>query len=428
MTQHDEDDIPQEQPTDDRPFNPFRAPKTAKAQGVVADVLGQLQSYERHKGLRQRQRKPSDQATLETTVAALVCDLMHRFITKPSGWVSVSLSNQDLGRASRYRAAAMNKALPTIIKRLAEPEMTFIEMEIGHLGYFGPARRTVIKAGSRLLTRLQDHGIGLDDLTQSMGQEVIILKQSKADYWDEGGLVEYDDTDQTRQYRDEMQTINAWLAQADIQFDGGPAVDDTDRLLRRYFSRGSFQSGGRLFGGFWQHLPKWQRHKGLLIDGEEVATLDFGQMAPRILYGMAGLSAPDQDAYLLPGLEVHRKGVKKVMNALLFADKPLTRFPANTKTLFPSRMPFAQVVESLRQAHAPISPLFGSGIGHQVQFVESEILVDVLLAMKAEGIIGLPVHDAVIVARSSIPQVSRIMLEVFKTHTGVEGMVSEEGD
>ena len=184
--------------------------------------------------------------------------------------------------------------------------MTFIEMEIGHLGYFGPARRTVIKAGSRLLTRLQDHGIGLDDLTQSMGQEVIILKQSKADYWDEGGLVEYDDTDQTRQYRDEMQTINAWLAQADIQFDGGPAVDDTDRLLRRYFSRGSFQSGGRLFGGFWQHLPKWQRHKSLLIDGEEVATLDFGQMAPRILYGMAGLSAPDQDAYLLPGLEVHR--------------------------------------------------------------------------------------------------------------------------
>jgi hypothetical protein len=308
--------------------------------------------------------------------------------------------------------------------------MAFIEMEIGYQGYFGPARRTVIKAGPRLLTRLHDHGIGLDDLTQSMGQEVIILKQAKGDYWDEGGLVEYDDTDQTRQYRDEVQAINAWLAQTDIQFDpmdGGPAVDDTDRLLRRYFSQGSFQSGGRLFGGFWQPLPKWQRHKGLLIDGEEVTTLDFGQMTPRILYGMTGVPAPATDAYLLPGLEAHRNGVKKVMNALLFADKPLTRFPANTKKLFPSRMPFAQVVEALRQAHAPISHLFGSGIGHQVQFVESEILVDVLLALKVEGIIGLPVHDAVIVARSSIPQVTRIMLEVFKTHTGVEGMVSEEG-
>ncbi|GAB3126676.1 hypothetical protein [Novispirillum itersonii] len=426
MAQHNEDDIPQRQLTDDRPFNPFRAPKTVQAQTIVADVLGQLQCFERVKGLRQRQRKPTDQQTLETTVAAVVCDLIHRFITKPDGWVSVSLSNQDLGRASRYRATAMNKTLPTVIKRLAEPEMAFVEMEIGHQGYFGPARRTVMKAGSRLLTRLHDHGIGLDDLTQSTGQEVIILKDSKADYWDEGGLVEYDDTDQTRHYRDEVQAINAWLTQADIQFDGDPVVDDTDRLLRRYFSRGSFDCGGRLFGGFWQPLPKWQRHKGLLIDGEEVATLDYGQMAPRILYGLTGVPAPTTDSYLLPGLEAQRKGVKKVMNALLFADKPLTRFPADTRKLFPTRMAFAQVVEALQQLHAPINHLFFTGIGHQVQFVESEILVDVLLALKTEGIIGLPVHDAVIVARSSIPQVSKIMLEVFKDYTGVEGMVSEE--
>lgn len=426
MAQHNEDDIPQRQLTDDRPFNPFRAPKTVKAQTIVADVLGQLQCFERVKGLRQRQRKPTDQQTLETTVAAVVCDLIHRFITKPDGWVSVSLSNQNLGRASRYRATVMNKTLPAVIKRLAEPEMAFVEMEIGHQGYFGPARRTVMKAGSRLLTRLHDHGIGLDDLTQSTGQEVIILKDSKADYWDEGGLVEYDDTDQTRHYRDEVQAINAWLTQADIQFDGDPIVDDTDRLLRRYFSRGSFDCGGRLFGGFWQPLPKWQRHKGLLIDGEEVATLDYGQMAPRILYGLAGVPAPTTDSYLLPGLEAHRKGVKKVMNALLFADKPLTRFPADTRKLFPTRMAFAQVVEALQQLHTPINHLFFTGIGHQVQFVESEILVDVLLALKTEGIIGLPVHDAVIVARSSIPQVSKIMLEVFKGYTGVEGVVSEE--
>lgn len=429
MTQSDPDATPQAQPTDDRPFNPFRAPKTAKAQDIVADVQGQLQSYERENSLRQRQRKPADQQTFEATVAAVVCDLMHRSVIKPTGWVSVSLSNRDLGRASRYRAAAMNKTLSDILKRLAEPELALVEMEIGHQGYFGPARRTVMKAGSVLLTRLRDDGIGLDDLTQSMGQEVVILKQAKDDYWDEGGLVEYDDTDQTRQYRDEVQTINAWLAQADIQFDpmDDLVVDDTDRLLRRYFSRGSFESGGRLFGGFWQPLPKWQRHKGLLIDGEDVATLDFGQMAPRILYGRIGVPVPTTDAYLLPGLEAHRKGVKKVMNALLFADKPLTRFPADTKKLFPTRMSFSLVVEALRQAHAPITALFGTGIGHQAQFVESEILVDVLLALKAEGIVGLPVHDAVIVARSSIPKVTRIMLEVFKTHTGVDGMVSEEG-
>lgn len=33
------------------------------------------------------------------------------------------------------RNAAMNKTLPVIIKRLAEPEMAFVEMDIGHQGF-----------------------------------------------------------------------------------------------------------------------------------------------------------------------------------------------------------------------------------------------------------------------------------------------------
>lgn len=429
----DDDAVPQDQLTKDRPFDPFRTPKSDKAQAIVADVLAQVQSFERMKGLRQRQRRPADQETFEATVAAVVCDLMHRVITLPDGWVSVPLSNQHLGRASRYRALAMNKALPDILDRLSAPEMAFVEMEKGHLGYFGPARRTVLHAGPRLLSRIREQAISLDDFGQGDHREIIVLKRERSDFWDEGGLVEYEDTAVTRQYRAEMQAINAWLASADIQFDpaalpdDSQIIDDTDRHMRRYFTKGTFEHGGRLFGGFWQSLPKWLRRRGLLIEGEEVATLDFGQMAPRILYGLAGASAPIVDAYLLPGLEAHRKGVKKVLNAMLFADKPLTRFPKNTKTLFPTRSSLAEVTGKVEQTHAPIRHLFFTGIGHRVQFVESEILVDILLTLSQEGIIGLPIHDAVIVSKSSVPLVTRIMLDQFKSHTGVDGLVSEEG-
>lgn len=326
----------------------------------------------------------------------------------------------------------MNKVLPDILQRLSAPEMAFVKMEKGHQGFFGPARRTVLHAGVRLRSYITDGQIGLDDLGVALRQEAIKLKREKEDFWDEGGLLDYEDTNLTRQYRDEMGAINAWLDLADIQFDftilpgEGRGVDPVDRHLCRYFTRGSFESGGRLFGGFWQPLAKWQRRKGLLIDGEEVATLDFGQMAPRILYGMAGVQIATSDAYLLPGLEGYRVGVKKLMNAMLFAEKPLSRFPKETRSLFPARVSLAEVVELLEEAHAPIRQLFFTGVGHRAQFVESEILVDVLLELKRQGVVGLPVHDAVIVARSVVPLVTEIMLEVFKDHTGMDGLVMEE--
>ena len=305
-------------------------------------------------------------------------------------------------------------------------------MEKGNPGYFGPARRTVLHAGPRLLTRIKDYDIGLEDLGRNKNQEVILLKREKADYWDDGGLIEYDDTPTIRHYRAEMQVINAWLADAEVAFDSIAVdddtlvVDETDRYLRRYFTNGSFDSGGRLFGGFWQHLPKWLRRKGILIEGEDVTTLDYAQMAPRILYGVAKAPVPVQDAYLLPGLEGYRKGVKKLMNALLFAENRLTRFPKDTRQLFPAGITVEEVITKLEQSHAPIRHLFFTGIGHKVQFVESEILVDVLLALKQQEVVGLPIHDAVVVPGSAASLATTIMEDTFQAHTGIGGRVMEE--
>jgi hypothetical protein len=61
----------------DRFFDPWRAPRTEKAKGLVADVIRQLEAYERHRRPRRRQRKQQDQAVFEETVAAIICDLVH---------------------------------------------------------------------------------------------------------------------------------------------------------------------------------------------------------------------------------------------------------------------------------------------------------------------------------------------------------------
>jgi hypothetical protein len=59
-------------------------------------------------------------------------------------------------------------------------------------------------------------------------------------------------------------------------------------------------------------------------------------------------------------------------------------------------------------------------------FIESEILVDVLLRLIDVGVTALPVHDAIIVPESKAAMAKETMLSVFRARTGVEGVVEEE--
>ena len=150
-------------------------------------------------------------------------------------------------------------------------------------------------------------------------------------------------------------------------------------------------------------------------------------MAARVLYGLARGTPPEGDAYEIPGYKDCREGVQQVFNTMRFIDKPLFRFPKGTRHLFPKNASVREVVALISQKHEAIAHLFCQGIGFQDMFIESEILVGVLLQLVDRGITTLPVHDAVIVARSKAPIAKDVMLSVFQAHTGVAGAVEEEG-
>ena len=115
---------------------------------------------------------------------------------------------------------------------------------------------------------------------------------------------------------------------------GQPLTAVNERLLKRVFNNGQFDQGGRLFGGFWQNMKKEARLDQILIDGMDIVELDYSQAAVMIMYGLVGVNPSFEDAYLLPGLEHNREGVKKVLNAMTQSPKPLQRFPAGTRSMF----------------------------------------------------------------------------------------------
>jgi hypothetical protein len=229
-----------------------------------------------------------------------------------------------------------------------------------------------------------------------------------------------------------MSTINEWLGKADVTFDQdhappGKLVDVRERRLRRIFNRGSFAMGGRMHGAFWIGLSKNQRKRGLRVHGEQVVCLDYGQMAPRILYGMAKAPLPRGDLYGIDGYSDHRSGIKRMFNAMACAGKPFHgRWPKELSAFFSAGTKASEVVQAITNHHRPIADLFFRGTGLKAMFLESEIMIDVLFQLRNQGVVALPVHDCLIVPQSQEDLARDIMVETFERHVGVDAAVDRE--
>ncbi len=420
-----EPEVPQ---IDDTAFDPWRFANSDKGKAIIAEAIKNVTLYEEYRGLRKRKRKKHDEQTFELTIEAILCDLMNHRLCQRDNAIYVTRSNRVLGRRSRYRPRVYGKTFPDILDKLAKPELSWIDQEIGDDDWSAPAKRTTIQPGSRLIERMLDAGITLQDIGYSNGADPVVLKREKEDHWDEGGVVEYQDTEDTRRYRAEMREINEWLRNVDLDYAGNllstaPSPNTDERSLRRNFTQGSFNKGGRLFGGFWQGMSKTDRFENLFIDSESIAELDYGQMGPRQLYGLKGVVPTSEDLYDIPGFEDQRSSIKVIFSAMVFSDKPLSKMPKGMRKGFAEQVRISDVTGAIERQHPAIADLFYRGIGHELQFRESEIMVDILLRLKLMEIIALPIHDAVLVAASCAADAKQVMLDVFFEHVGIHGSV-----
>ncbi|NKL85068.1 aldehyde dehydrogenase [Rhizobium leguminosarum] len=412
----------------DTPFSPWRFARTEASKALITEAIADVERYEEHGKLRTRRRKGHDQETFELTVQAILCDLMHHALYRRPDAIYVTRSHAVLGGRNRYRPRVYGKTFPDVLDRLAAPQLGWIVQEIGDSDWRQDARRTSIRPGPTLLARLDTGGITFADLGLACVAEPIILKSEKADFWDEAQVVDYHDTEETSLFRREMRDINDWLRSADIDYgtykaDSSPVPDTSDRDLRRIFTRGRFESGGRLFGGFWQGMSKESRFDRLVIDGEAIVELDYAQMGPRQLYGMAGAVPAASDLYAIPGFEEHRKGIKVVFSSMVFRETPMRKMLRGSVGNFPKGTHISEITEAIIRHHPAIAHLFFTGVGHHVQRQESQIMVDILLSLKSHGIVALPVHDAILVASSNAMVAKQVMGEVFSHHVGLPGLV-----
>jgi len=258
-------------------------------------------------------------------------------------------------------------------------------------------------------------------------KNIIELRAEKAHGQAKGKLIKYPETALTAQYRDEMEQINAFLRDADICYQGNKDIDDSRVELKRIFNNSSFEQSGRLYGGFWISM-KSEDLKEVTIDDEWVIALDYGQMAVRLAYSLAKAQIAFDDGYLIPDWERAREVTKKLINVMLNSTTPHHwTVPKKVKKMYPYRENIERnLIEDIHSFHQPIAHLFGGQHGMKFMFMESEILIDVLLELNNQGIVALPIHDGLLVKPSQQETAKKVMLKVFKQHTNVNATVSIE--
>ena len=389
---------------------------------LVEEGIALVGQHEEQTGARQRKRKPTDEANHRTMVEAVVANLARQSILPGSGTLAV-LTGKLRRPRTRYDHPAFGDTFASIISSMET---------VGWLAFRpspGMGEASSIRPTARLSAKVHEAGITLTDFLRSSG-ETIILSRKERHGGGEGGftreLVDYPDTGTSTAFRGQMEGLNAFLKDADLRFldDGLGAVDTFQRDQRRYFTcRGddpetSLDRGGRVFGGWWTNLNK-HRRGSIRIEGEPIAILDFSSMFVRLAYARMGLIPPEGDLYAIPGLVGHRRAAKLIVNCLMFDEHHRHRWPKVTapEQIMPAGLTMPRVRAAILAHHPELARCFGEGIGHQLMFTESTILLEVLQELKARKVVGLGLHDGLITSRSKAHEVQVLMEDVAQQLT-----------
>ncbi|MEQ7873120.1 hypothetical protein ABDK56_03820 [Sphingomonas sp. ASV193] len=407
---------------------------SAEANGTVASLARGLA----HLKVSRAPGKPFEKA-----LGAILCDFLQAEAMAPGRWSYRSLmantfSGHDVGYRTFKRAVDGMKA------------HRMIEVALGHQQWgqaFGEGprvpmwrRATRFRPTAWLKRYLGEAGITPDNWEDhfqivvpegfSVARPLVLRRKTmrvKSERFRGFGMALDPNDPKTKAQFDRVDRLNHWFASV-----GTSPV--SFRGFQRTFNNGDqpgfdWNMGGRLYavGGSYQTMKRALRPT-LTIDGEETAEIDVKASHPTILAALRGTPLGDAvDPYLVDGIPrdvakacwtmtlghqgLHRAWPNKVLEKL----EPVYGKPLRHK--FPVKVVQAKVVEAFP---------FLEGWGEDelsslhLQFVESEaILLTVERLAYNLGVVGLPLHDSIIVKAKDAKVAEEVLREAYREVVGV---------
>ena len=186
--------------------------------------------------------------------------------------------------------------------------------------------------------------------------------------------------------------------------------------------------GGRLYTNT-QQIPMWKSpiRKFTTINSEKCCEVDLSANHLRMSAALFGKEL-DGDPYLeIQNIAKakHREDVKRVVASLLSTSESETHkakhslaFPKDKREEPISRRIFDAIHNAINQTF----PWFKTvrGIGTNLQSIEGQILLEAMLLLLKDGIISIPVHDALRVPIQHQDKTAKIIRETWSRNLGVD--------
>jgi hypothetical protein len=352
----------------------------------------------------------------------------------------ISMRKEKVDRITRYQEEVHRYKYRKISLDILE-ELDFISQDKGSRWRH---KQTTIYPTDVLFNRFNLYGSASYYINQN---ELLVLRETTNTHWHQKikRNIEYEDTNETNIMREEVERINSTLRALNIQYPSISSIhtndphteipftllagtlckDTTDNQIYRVFSHGSFDLGGRMYGGYWINLKKRLR-KGMTINDEPCSEVDFNSMHIAQLYAMDGYyHSDDYDAYdilELLAMGVSRSGIKKQVQRMINKDAPATSFShcsdATIRREFKG-LDYDTAIQPILDKHDKIAKHFYSGIGLKLANDEARIMIDVIKQLIRLNIPALPLHDALITQNKHAKKVQELMQERFLEFYGV---------
>ncbi|WP_267387059.1 hypothetical protein [Sphingomonas sp. GC_Shp_3] len=366
-------------------------------------------------------------------IGAIVCDLLRAAVHQP-----VRACCRQMAAASFNGARIGYRNAKLVFNRLHEAKLV-----VRVSGYFDRDTRsgavTRITPAPRLLTYLAEFGITPDNQHIHFARHIMPKKAADlvflndASHWKDGRRIsgkripiDYDHPEVAARIA-KLQRINAFTSE---QMIGGA----DHAYFHCIFNQGDipghgYRKGGRIWsvGGGYQALSKADR-EGITINGQPTVELDIRSSHPVIYLTMNGIPFNhNEDLYRVPGLD--RNIVKLMFNLTLSRQKIPTMWPRETKKDYLKEFgrdiaadyPFREVQERVYTKHPFLFDRASVNMDWaDLQFIESEVIINTVLKLNDLGITTLPVHDSIRFPLMNMAVASYVFSMEFEKEIGIK--------
>ncbi len=393
--------------------------------------------------------KGREEETRKRHVKVLLLDLYVTWCQDSNLYVSYSRNKGAYKAKSRYNELHISRTTISLVDALVEAGL--IEQNLGFYNReynFGKESR--IAPTPKLIEMFKNVRFSIFDVDNHSDRLTVILRDK--DIGDKKPRdIEYEPIKETEQISKFLKSYNALLRKSYIDIpqlgDNGRFVGEenllseysirhTDKFVTRIFNRGSFEYGGRFFGGWWQQCPKEFRPY-IFINDQPTNEIDFSGLHIVMIYALEGINYWNEDGDDPYKIEIqnfeetyegHLRAIaKNLLLVLLNAKSSKKAYAAFRKNAGKNTLEGAYkddflkcVHKALSDRHPKIKNYFGNDSGIKLMRLDSDISQLVLKRFLEFDIPVLCLHDSYIVPVHYEDELIDIMHDAFESIMGVK--------